>query len=418
MNINFEQTQYSSKTKIALFIAALILVSYIAYLTIQPAVPQLSASTLNAVKVQQGDIDIMTPVYGHYSSRYERLISAPTDGQVSEIYLRAGADVEADTVIAKLINPDLEQQHFEAQAKLERMHSEFAAFQFQKQNEQLTFQAELADIDSQIQSAKLDVDVNQRLSEQGIAAKIDLERATLKYKQLTKRLEFANYRFEKQKEMHKLELQQQQILLTQQQKKVDLVSNKVAALTITAGITGTLQRLDIELGQRVSQGQAMARVGSKNQLMAKLNIPQRMAERIQLGATVQLKHSSGLLKGTINQLASIVESGYIIAQVHLSEPLPTNLRPAQPVNALVFVERKENALYISQQPGLKPLGAQLLYKQVANQPQLQQQQITFGELSGENLLITSGATAGEKIITNDLSQWHTYSHLALDSSKL
>ncbi|WP_347101228.1 hypothetical protein, partial [Escherichia coli] len=86
--------------------------------------------------------------------------------------------------------------------------------------------------------------------------KIDLERATLKYKQLKKRFEFSNYRFEKQKEMHKLELEQQQILLTQQQKQVALVSNKVAALTITAGIAGTLQRLDIELGQRVNQGQA------------------------------------------------------------------------------------------------------------------------------------------------------------------
>jgi len=418
MNINIDQTTKPNKLKMVLTIATLIVVICIGYFTIKPTIPKLSASTLNIVTVQQGDIDIMTPVYGQYASRYERLISAPATGQVSEIYLRAGADVEANTVIAKLVNPDLQQQLFESQAKLERMHSEFASFKFQKQNEQLTFQAELADIDSQIQGAKLDVDVNQRLSDQGIAAKIDLERAILKHDQLKKRLEFADYRFEKQKEMHKLELEQQEILLIQQKKQVDLVSNKVAALTIIAGIAGTLQRLDIELGQRVNQGQAMARVGSKTQLMARLNIPQRIAERIQLGATVDLKHPNGTLKGTIKQLTSVVENGFIVAEVHLSEPLPTNLRPAQPVNALVFVERKENALYVSQQPGLKPLGAQLLYKHIPNQPQLQQQQITFGELTGTELLITTGAIAGEKIITNDLSQWHTYSHLALDTSKI
>ncbi|MEM5549188.1 HlyD family efflux transporter periplasmic adaptor subunit [Pseudoalteromonas neustonica] len=418
MNINIDQKTKPNTLKVVLIIAALVAVTCIGYFTIKPTTPQLSANTLNVVTVQQGDIDIMTPVYGQYASRYERLISAPATGQVGEIYLRAGADVEATTIIAKLVNPDLQQQLFESQAKLERMHSEFASFKFQKQNEQLTFQAELADIDSQIQGAKLDVDVNQRLSDQGIAAKIDLERAILKHNQLKKRLEFANYRFEKQKEMHKLELEQQKILLTQQQKQVDLVSNKVAALTITAGIAGTLQRLDIELGERVNQGQAMARVGSKTQLMARLNIPQRIAERIQLGATVELKYPNGTLKGTVKQLASVVENGFIVAEVHLSEPLPSNLRPAQPVNALVFVERKENALYVSQQPGLKPLGAQRLYKQIPNQPQLQQQQITFGELTGSELLITTGAIAGEKIITNDLSQWHTYTHLALDTSKL
>lgn len=418
MNIEIKQTKKTNKGKLALVVGALVALAAISYITIKPSMPKLDAHTLNVVTVQQGDIDIMTPVYGQYASRYERLISAPTVGQVGEIYLRAGADVKADTIIAKLVNPDLEQQHFEAQAKLERMQSEFAAFQFQKQNEQLTFEAELADISSQIQSAKLDVDVNKRLSEQGIAAKIDLERATLKYQQLKKRLEFANYRFEKQKEMHKLELEQQQILLTQQQKQVHLVSNKVAALNITAGIEGTLQRLDIELGQRVSQGQAMARVGSKSQLMAKLNIPQRMAERIQIGARVDLKHSSGMLAGTIKQLTSVVENGFVVAEVHLSEPLPTNLRPAQPVNALVFVEHKKNALYVSQQPGLKPLGSQLLYKHLANEAQLEQQKITFGELTGKQILITSGAKAGEEIITNNLSQWHTYQHLALDTAKI
>lgn len=418
MNIEIKQTKKTNKGKLALVVGALVALAAISYITIKPSMPKLDAHTLNVVTVQQGDIDIMTPVYGQYASRYERLISAPTVGQVGEIYLRAGADVKADTIIAKLVNPDLEQQHFEAQAKLERMQSEFAAFQFQKQNEQLTFEAELADISSQIQSAKLDVDVNKRLSEQGIAAKIDLERATLKYQQLKKRLEFANYRFEKQKEMHKLELEQQQILLTQQQKQVHLVSNKVAALNITAGIEGTLQRLDIELGQRVSQGQAMARVGSKSQLMAKLNIPQRMAERIQIGARVDLKHPSGMLAGTIKQLTSVVENGFVVAEVHLSEPLPTNLRPAQPVNALVFVEHKKNALYVSQQPGLKPLGSQLLYKHLANEAQLEQQKITFGELTGKQILITSGAKAGEEIITNNLSQWHTYQHLALDTAKI
>lgn len=148
MNINIEHTTKRNKLKITLIVTALILLACIGYFTVQPAMPQLNASTLNVVTVQQGDIDIMTPVYGQYASRYERLISAPAVGQVSEIYLRAGADVEADTVIAKLTNPDLEQQFYEAQAKLERMHSEFAAFKFQKQNEQLTFQAELADTDS------------------------------------------------------------------------------------------------------------------------------------------------------------------------------------------------------------------------------------------------------------------------------
>ncbi|MBB1479517.1 hypothetical protein H5186_08525 [Pseudoalteromonas sp. SG41-2] len=77
ININIEKTTKLNKVKIALIVAALILLASISYFAVQPAVPQLNASTLNVVTVQQGDIDIMTPVYGQYASRYERLISAP-----------------------------------------------------------------------------------------------------------------------------------------------------------------------------------------------------------------------------------------------------------------------------------------------------------------------------------------------------
>ena len=218
--------------------------------------------------------------------------------------------------------------------------------------------------------------------------------------------------------MHKLELEQQQIQLNQQQKQVTLIADKVANLTVTAGIEGTLQQLEIELGQRVSQGQPMARVGSKSQLMARINIPQRLAERVQLGAQVNLKHPQGVFSGTVQQLGSVVENGFIIAEVHFNVGAPANLRPAQPVNALVFLEHLENALYIAQRPGLSPLGTQSLYKKTAQQALLTQTQVRFGELSEQYLLIHSGLQAGDIVITSDLRRWHNFSQLALDNDKL
>jgi len=398
--------------------AGLMTVALLVFWLNSPSIPTLRTAELETATVQQGPLDIKIPVLGEYASRYERLISAPETAQVTESFLRAGAEVTATSIIAKLSNPDLDQQLFESQSQLERMHSEFAAFKLQKQNEQLNFQAELADMQSQIQAAQLDVDVNQRLAQQGIAAKIELERAELRLSQLQKRLQFAQYRFEKQQEMHKLELEQQQIQLNQQQKQVTLIADKVANLTVTAGIEGTLQQLDIELGQRVSQGQAMARVGSKSQLMARINIPQRLAERVKLGAQVNLKHPQGAFSGTVQQLGSVVENGFIIAEVHFTEGAPANLRPAQPVNALVFLEHLENALYIAQRPGLSPLGTQPLYKKTAQQAQLTQTQVRFGELSEQYLLIHSGLKVGDIVITSDLSQWHNFSQLALDNDKL
>lgn len=418
MDLTYTTQTQSRSVKWYLLILFSGLITTCVYWLSSTALPKLNSKELESVTVKQGPLDIKIPVYGQFASRYERLISAPETAQVTEILMRAGAEVTPDSVIAKLSNPDLIQQHDEAKAVLERMHSEFAAFKLQKQNEQLNFQADLADTKSQIQSAQLDVDVNQRLAKLGVAAKIEIERADLRLKQLKKRLEFAKYRYDKQLEMHKLELEQKAIQIAQKQKHVELIASKVASLNVKAGITGTLQQLDIKLGQRVSQGTMMARVGSKSQLMARINIPQRLAERVEIGAEVTLKHRDGAFTGTLQQLGSVIENGFIVGEVHFDKTTTLNIRPAQPINALVFLEHVSNALYVEQRPGLIPLSTQPIYKKIPNKAMLTQAQIRFGELSEHNLIIQSGVNSGDILITSDLSQWHNFSQLALDTNNL
>lgn len=380
---------------------------------LQSSVPSVAMSEIGIEQVQQGPLDIHIPVFGRYASRYERLISAPSNGQIEEILVRTGAEVDSDTIIAQLTNPDLRQQYTDATNHLKRLQSEQLVVQLQVENEQLAFQAELADIENQLQTAQLDVDVNTRLADQGIAAKIELERANLRLNQLQQRLHFANYRYEKQQEMHQLQLQQKEIDITQQQQHTNNLSNKVEHLVIRAGIAGTLQQLDIVLGQRVVQGQTLARVGSKRQLMARLNIPQRFAERVAIGAPVSVRHDNRVLKAEISQLASVVENGFIIAEAYFQNELPNTIRPAQPINANVFVEHLSDALYIEQRAGMQPLSSVITYKQDEEQNALQQIKLTFGERTGSHIVINKGASNGEHIVINDLSQWHDYPQLTV-----
>lgn len=357
-------------------------------------------------------------VYGEFSSKYERLVTASESGQVSEIFVRPGEEVLPDTIIARLVNPDLQQKLVEEQGKLARMQSEFLAFELSKQNELLSFQADLADIESDIQSAQLDVSVNQRLSDQGIAAQIDLERAQLKEKQLQKRLSFANYRYEKLVQMQALEIEQQKILLDQQRKVTDLAEHKVASLTIKAGIEGTLQRFDVELGQGMSVGQAVAKVGSKNELIANLNLPQRLAHRVAAGTPVVLSSQGHVIKGVIEQMGSVIDNGFIVAQIAIEGDTPDSIRPAQPVNAKVFVEQKPDALYVRQRAGLRPLSTVTLFKKIPGKNEVERVEVKFGELSDNYLVIESGARNGDILIIDELKRWEQFSRLKINDEQL
>jgi len=418
MQIDLNSNKRLPKVKFIVTVLVLTMMAILLYLTINPSTPKLSKSDLNTVVVQKGDIDIFIPVYGQYISEYERLITSPSAGQITEVFIRTGADVTKTTIIATMSNPDLQQELYEAQVKLETMKSEYMSFDFAKQNEQLAFQSDLADIDSQIQTTKLDVDVNTRLVDQGITGAIELERAMLAYKQIQKRAEFAEFRFEKLLEMHKLQLQQQKILLAQQEQHVKRIETKIQELNITAGIDGTLQRLDIEVGQRLTRGAQIGKVGSKEKLIAQINIPQRMAPHVIAGATLNIISNTSEIKGQITQMGSVIENGFVVAEAAITTPLPKTIKPSQPLNAQLFISHKKDALFVEQKPGLIPLSQNALFIQTDNRPILERVAINFGELTNNHLLITSGVKQNDVLVTSDMSQWQSYNQLALDSVEL
>ena len=410
MKIEFSDKKPKYK-KVFVIIILLITVIFLIYLMVKPWTPLLDEKNLQTIEVLQADIDVTSPVFGQYASQYERLITAPSMGQVSEIYVKAGAGVEKGKIIARLSNPDLEQEYFDAQSKLEQMQYQHKVDEYRRQNEQLSFQADLAELESELQTVTLDVNVNTKLLEKGIASKISLEKSILRQNLLNKRIDFSKFRYQKLIGMHQLEMQQSEILLTLQIKQESLIAAKVNSLKIVASISGTVQTLSIELGQRVLIGDSLARIGSKKQLIAKLNIPQRIAEKVKIGYPVTINHENLNIQGEISQLGSIVENGFIVAEAQLSGPLPKNIRPAQPLRGQVFVGHRANALYIVQQPGFSPMSVASAFIKEPKKHIIRKVKVEFGELSGKKLLINYGLSVGELLVTNDVSQWQEHTTL-------
>ncbi|MBM7072556.1 HlyD family efflux transporter periplasmic adaptor subunit [Shewanella sp. 202IG2-18] len=416
MKIEIEDhNKIQNRKKAVLVILISIVIAFSILGIVYNPVPTLDASELKLVEVRQDDIDIMAPVFGEFSSKYERLVNAPSDGVVIEIYLRAGSDVEVDSVIAKLSNPDLEQDLADEHNRLLQLESEHQTLSLQKQSEQLATQAQLADIENQIKSAELELNANQELAKHGIVAKIEFEKAKLKHQQLVKQQEFNQYRFEKQKQMHEKELQQKQSQVQLQSQKVQLIQSKIDGLTVKAGINGTLQQLNIELGQRLSKSASIAKVGSKDELIVDLKIPQRLSNKIQYGAFVEVNHKGKLILGKISQLSSVIENGFISAEVSLQQDTFQGIRPSQQVNAYVFVEKVKNSLYVVQKPGLVPLTTQDFFVQQNTQIDLlEKRSLQFGELSQGVVMIKSGVRKGDKISLNDLSQWQEFNKINIE----
>jgi len=342
----------------------------------------------------------------------ERLLTAPALGKVSEIFIRPGTLVTTDTIILHLSNPKLEQEVNEAKGLLAQQKAQLEAFRYEQQNDRLDYQGNIANIQAEIEKAQLELTVNEDLQSLGVASKIELQRAKLAVKQQSKRLVFEKKKFEQFKEMQSHQLTQRNITIIQQISQVALLEQQLSDMKVKSGINGSLQTLEVELGQSVTLGQSLAKVGSDKELIARIRLPQYQADQIDLNAPVVIDTQKGKISAHISRIESIVNNGSVLAEAVIDGELTSNARPSLSISAQVFVRHNENATYIAQVAGLRPRSKQPVFV-VSNDSLLVQRDITFGDLSQNKLIIENGLSPGEQIVSTDINKFIQHKTLTL-----
>ncbi len=410
MQIKLEKNrQWKKWISIGLFT---ILLSYAVFSLNNKSLKSIPHSSLLFETVETGAIDIYTNAFGEFASAKERLLTAPAQGKVSEILLRPGSNVTPDTVVLRLTNPMLEQEVNQAKGVLAQLNAQREAFKYEQQNERLNYQGRIADIEAEIEKAKLELDVNESLLDLGVASTIELKRAKLAVQQQTKRLEFEQKRFEQFIEMQSFQLTERDITVTQQQSQVAMLEKQLDNMQVRAGIAGSLQTLEAELGQSVQLGESLAKVGSNLELIVRLRLPQSQADQIDIDAKVIVNTQKGKIKAHITRIESVVTNGSVLAEATLDGALTSNSRPSLAVSAQVFVEHDSQSVFIRQIPGLRPTSKQTVFVKTSENTLLQRE-VTFGPLTQRKLLILNGLLDGEQIVSSDISQYNQYSQLSV-----
>ena len=404
-------TRKKWKKRLAMSVFFLLL-AYATYAVSSKSVKSVSAASLSFQTVQQGAIDVYSNAYGELISAKERLLTAPALGKVAEILVRPGTKVTPDTVILQLFNPKLEQEVSESRGELAQQQAQREAFKYEQQNERLNYQGRIADIDAEIEKAQLELSVNENLIGLGVASKIELQRAKLAVKQQSNRLAFEKEKFKQFIEMQGYQLTQRNITVSRQESQVALLEKQLDDMQVKAGITGSLQTLEVELGQSVQLGESLAKVGSDDELIARLRLPQQQADQIDINAKVNIDTQKGMITARISRIESVVTNGSVLAEAVLEGKLTSNARPSLAISAQVFVKHQTDALYIPQVAGLRPRSKQSLFIR-KNSNTLEQKDISFGELSQGNLIINQGLTLGDEIVSSDTSDYNTFKQLSL-----
>lgn len=412
MDVKVTQNKKSNRLKWASL--SIILFSLILWLVLQPSgASKVNKNDIWTGTVQRGDLQLHVSTYGRLKSKTSRLLTAKSNATVDEIILKPGALVESGSVILKLTDPLISQALSEAKRSVNQSQNQFTQLEINQKRELLAQKAQLETLRSSLESAALEVNAQQQLIDKGIVSNIDYQRSLLEHRQLTRRLKIEQQRIEQLRALHIANLKIAQSSIDAQKEIQNVAQSQFHALTVTAGITGVVQSLSVEIGQSVSFGQQLALVGSTDQLYALLSVPQSTMQQVKLSQNVAIDTRGGIINGVVSRIDPVINNGSVEVEVVLNSALTHNARPELNIQGKINTGLRKNVLYINKPIGVEQDQSAHLFRLNQSIDEAKQIKLQFGAQTHDKIEIISGAKAAEQFILSDMSRWQAHSTLTL-----
>jgi len=363
----------------------------------------LARESLLIEAVQRGDLDVVVDGYGKLISNKQILISALTNARVKQIILKPGALVNKGSLIVRLENPVLQQELDDEEQQLSQIQANLRQLKLSQKRELLFDEAGLARNKASLQSAELKRKAEQQLLAKGIVSKLSFEQTRLHEIQLNQQIEFLALRTEQLKAFHIEAVNIMKQRLLRQKRRLAIAQLRLNSLEVRAEFSGVLQKLSIELGQNLSAGQTIGLIGSVNDLVAIIKVPQSQATKINVGQHAVIDTRSDKIVGTVTRIDPIVANNTVSVEIMLPKELPDSARPELNVDGQISIARLVKTLYLKRPANIKMNTNSSLYKVDVTNKLAKQQRVKFGQQAGRYIEVLSGAKLNDKFIISDLT---------------
>ena len=342
-----------------------------------------------------------------------RWIAASKEGRVEKIVVRPGAQVKPDTVILELSSPDLEQAAQDAELKHKAAEAELTTLRATLQRELLDQESTTAQVHSDYTQATMEAETDESLKKNGLIAELAYKTAIIKRDELLNRDSIEQKRLQFAQDSIEPQLAAKQAAVDQLKASADLAAREVENLHVKAGMTGVLQQLPVEVGQRVIAGANLARVADPTKLKAQIKIAETQAKDIQNNQPASIDTRNGLVPGHVIRVDPAVEQGTVTVDVALDGALPKGARPDLSVDGTIELERLDNVLYVGR-PAFAQDGATVGVFRLTNGGEALRTPVHFGRSSVNTIEILSGLNVGDQVILSDTSAYDSHDRIRLN----
>ena len=391
-----------------------LILATIAISRLKPAVPSVDRSTVWIDTVKRGPMVRQVRGLGTLVPEDIRWIPANTEGRVEKINIWPGTRVEPDSVILELTSPEVEQAAHDAELQATAAEAELTTLRATLQRSLLDQEATTAKAKSDYEQAKMERETNDQLAKNGLIAELQYKTSKVKEAELVNRNEIEEKRLKFAHDSIYPQLASRQAAVDQAKQLAKLRADQVEALHVRAGMSGVLQQLPVQIGQRMKVGDNLARVADPTKLKAQVKIAETQAKDIQVGQKAVIDTRNGTANGHVTRVDPAVEQGTVNVEVAFDEPLPKGARPDLSVDGTIELEHLDNIVYVGRPAFGQENNTVGMFKLITGTSEAVRTPVKLGKSSVNTIEIVSGLQPGDQVILSDTSAWDAHERIRLN----
>jgi HlyD family secretion protein len=372
---------------------------------LKPAAPSVERQSVLIDAVKRGPMVFQVRGTGTLVPVDIRILTAQTSCTVQRIRLYPGTAVKADTIIAGLSSPELQQAAQDAQWNYRKAEADY---EVSRLNQKTTVETAR----SQAKAAQARSQALDRLGREGLQSGMEVMQAKVDAEERAGRLASEEARL-RMYDNQGGKLAPARAELERARALWNLKQQQVAALNLRAGMDGVLQELPLQVGQQLAPGAVLAKVARPLPLKAALKVSETQAKDILIGQPVSIDTRNGIVQGRVIRIDPSVQNGTVTVDASLEGELPKGVRPDLSVEGIIELDRINDGTFVGRPVQAQAYGTISLFKLSPDGQEATRVKVKLGRGSVSTIEVIEGLQPGDQVILSDTSAWDSADRVRL-----
>lgn len=360
--------------------------------------------TVQAATVRQTRLERTITAEGVLYPIHQASIVPKISAPVAEFYVDRGSTVHSGDLLAKLENRDLAASATEAEGSYQQAQAAYnTATQASIPEEDQKAQADVESAREALAAAKQLYDSRKKLFQEGAIARRDLDQAAVGMTQAQSQFDIAQKHLQSLKLTHKDLLQGAEGQLAAAKGRYLAAQAQLNYSEIHSPIDGVVTDRPLYPGEMATAGTPLMTIMNLSRVVARTHIPGAQAALVKQGdsATIQAPGEAGSdVTGKVTVVSPALDPSSTTAQVWVEASNPHNeLKVGSTIRVTMVVETIPNALVVPVSAVLSSADGTSSVMVISPDGHAHQTSVQTGIRQGNEIQITSGLKAGEKVVT-------------------